>query len=268
MLTEIQTKEKNQDTNLDKAEEKLKDIENPENKKRGMFLNEILKEVEEMTKLQENIYELITKVEKEGDIYKEHVDKIPNKELQYSKDEVSNLERFEDNVSEVKIKDREELNRLNELKIKAEKVNVDINLDELRKMQKDHDSELDEIDDKIKKIDGKVKDMKVSDRKKQLTREINDDISKIRPDISKARGKQTLLSGMVNQCEEELGDHPEMIKCKNKHKEQVERLKNVNGLMEKWKKIVSDKNSDILLQCGHSFTKKEFADYMCGLIDD
>lgn len=221
-----------------------------------------------MNKLQENIDELITKVEEEGLLYKEHVSKIPDQESQYAKEEILNLESFENDVKVVKLKYEEEVERLNQLKLKSEKANVDINLDELRKMQTEQDDELDEIDNKIKNIDDKVKSLEVSDRKKELIRDISQDLGKAKFDISKARGKQTQLSVIVNECEKELGDHPEMIKCKDKHNEQVERLKNVNVVMEKYKNLIADKNNEIKLGCGHSFTKKEFADYMCGLIDD
>merc|ERR1712096_519790 len=161
------------------TEKKLKEVENPENKKKSIFLNEVLKEIGKMNKLQENIDELITKVEEEGLLYKEHVSKIPDQESQYAKEEILNLESFENDVKVVKLKYEEEVERLNQLKLKSEKANVDINLDELRKMQTEQDDELDEIDNKIKSLE-------VSDRKKELIRDISQDLGKAKFDISKA----------------------------------------------------------------------------------
>jgi len=129
---------------------------------------------------------------------------------------------------------------------------------------------LDDIENKIKNIEDKVESLKVSGRKKELIRDISQDLGKAKSDINKARGKQNNIFQILSECkyDKKLGDHPEMIKCDDKYKEQVERLKNVSDAMEKHKNLIVDKNNEIKLGCGHSFTKKEFADFICGLIDD
>jgi len=100
-------------------------------------------------------------------------------------------------------------------------------------MQKDHDGELDEIDIVVKDAGELVEKLSTSGGKKSLAREINDIISNARSLTKKARGKQTHLGGKVDECEKVLGEHPEMIKCKDKHQQQINRLKDLLNLIEK-----------------------------------
>merc|ERR1711964_919577 len=139
---------------------------------------------------------------------------------------------------------------------------VNINLNELRKMQKDHDGELNEIDEMVKEVGETVQKLSTASGKKNLVREINSSIGKVKGFTSKARAKQTQLSGIVDECEKVLGDHPEMIKCKDKHQEQIDRLKDNLNLLEKYKDSIGkvNTNNEIALMCGHVFSKEEFAE--------
>jgi len=153
-----------------------------------------------MFTVQENIDNLINKLTEEGHLYKEHITKIPDQESDYAKDELKNYENFEHELTDVNKKSEDEKNRLEALKIKAEQVSVDINLDELRKMQKDHDGELDEIDIMTKSAGELVDKLRTASGKKNLIREINSDLGKIKILTSKARGKQTHLGNKVDEC--------------------------------------------------------------------
>lgn len=65
-----------------------------------------------------------------------------------------------------------------------------------------------------------------------MIREINEYIEKVKLENKKARMKQVHLEKTVKECEEILKDHPEMIKCRSKHDEQVKRLKDCMNLLE------------------------------------
>lgn len=132
----------------------------------------------------------------------------------------------------------------------------------MKKLQKDHDLELDEIEEFLKVINESVGNLANASGKKALVREINEKISDTKNNINKARGKQINLADLVDDSELKLGNHPEMVKCKEKHNEQVNRLKDCIGLLDASKKSVGKVNTsnEIELSCGHAFPKDEFAD--------
>jgi len=178
----------------------MKEAGDQENKKRGIIISDILKEINDMFTDQQNIEKLIKDVDEEKQIYYDHIKKIPDQESIYAKEENTNYKNFEDELKGIKEKCEEERNRLESLKINAEQTSVDINLDELRKMQKDHDNELDEIDTLLKEVGESVAKLATASGKKNLVREINNEIGKIKGLTSKARGKQTHLGGKVDEC--------------------------------------------------------------------